>query len=78
MDAAGSLALAKPEEVGLSAARLARLTDALSADIERKLLPGAVALIARRGRIAYWRRWVCATRRPAARCARTPSSASIR
>src|SRR5262245_2582689 len=53
MDTPGSLASSKPEAVGLSAARLARLTGALSADIERKLLPGAVALIARRGRIAY-------------------------
>jgi len=53
MHATGSLPLDKPEAVGLSAARLARLTDALRADIERKLLPGAVALIARRGRIAY-------------------------
>jgi CubicO group peptidase (beta-lactamase class C family) len=53
MDITGSLSAAKPEAVGLSAARLARLTDALRSDIERKLLPGAVALIARRGRIAY-------------------------
>jgi CubicO group peptidase (beta-lactamase class C family) len=48
------LPFATPEEVGLSRARLTRLTDALRAEIERGRVPGAVALVARRGRIAYF------------------------
>jgi CubicO group peptidase (beta-lactamase class C family) len=42
----------KPEEVGLSSARLKRLTDTLRMDIDKGLVPGAVLLIARRGKIA--------------------------
>src|SRR3970040_118424 len=51
---ADSLPRAKPEEVGLSFARLERLGQILRADVERGRLPGAVVLIARRGRIAYF------------------------
>lgn len=43
----------EPEEVGLSPLALSRLTTALQREIERKRLPGAVAVIARRGKIAY-------------------------
>ena len=42
----------KPEDVGLSSARLKRLTDTLRTDIDKALVPGAVLLIARRGKIA--------------------------
>ena len=42
----------KPEDVGLSSTRLARIRDTLQADIDKDLVPGAVTLIARRGRIA--------------------------
>jgi len=45
---------AVPEEVGLSASRLGRLGEVLHGEIERGRLPGAVALIARRGRLAYF------------------------
>jgi CubicO group peptidase (beta-lactamase class C family) len=41
----------KPEDVGLSSARLQRLHDALKTDIDKGVVPGAVALIARRGKI---------------------------
>jgi CubicO group peptidase (beta-lactamase class C family) len=47
------LPLARPEEVGLSGAGLARLKAAFQAEIDKGLLPGAVVLIARAGRIAY-------------------------
>jgi len=43
----------KPEDVGLSSERLQRLTDTLKSDIDKGVVPGAVALIARRGKIAY-------------------------
>jgi CubicO group peptidase (beta-lactamase class C family) len=49
-----SLPLARPEQVGLSSDRLARLSDALRADIARHYIPGAVVLIARHGRIVHF------------------------
>jgi CubicO group peptidase (beta-lactamase class C family) len=45
---------APPEEVGLSSARLGRIRQALRAEVEEKKLPGAVALVARKGRVAYF------------------------
>ena len=42
----------KAEHVGLSSTRLKRLTDALRGDIDKGLLPGAVVLVARHGKIA--------------------------
>src|SRR6476469_7507361 len=42
----------KPEDVGLSSTRLKRLADTLRTDIDKALVPGAVLLIARRGKIA--------------------------
>jgi CubicO group peptidase (beta-lactamase class C family) len=43
----------KPEEVGFSSARLGRLTSACQADIDKGVIPGAVVLIARNGKVAY-------------------------
>jgi len=43
-----------PEEVGLSAPALDRLTQVFQSEVERNRLPGAVAVIARRGKIAYF------------------------
>lgn len=48
------LAHVAPEEIGLSSARLARLGEVLREEIERGRVPGAVALIARRGRVGYF------------------------
>jgi CubicO group peptidase (beta-lactamase class C family) len=45
---------ATPEDIGLSSPRLARLGSALRAEIERGRIPGAVALVARRGRLALF------------------------
>ena len=42
-----------PEQVGLSSARLARAAEIIRADVERRLIPGAVLLIARFGRVGY-------------------------
>jgi CubicO group peptidase (beta-lactamase class C family) len=42
---------AKPEEVGLSSERLARIAATLNADIEAGRIPGAVIAIARRGKL---------------------------
>jgi CubicO group peptidase (beta-lactamase class C family) len=50
---ASDLTTAKPEQVGLSSERLARITQVLRADVERGRIPGAVVVVARKGRIAY-------------------------
>src|SRR5258707_2287109 len=48
------LPLAAPEEIGLSSIRLARLGAVMRGEIERGRVPGAVALIARRGRLGFF------------------------
>ena len=48
------LPLAAPEELGLSSLRLARLGECLGREIERGRVPGAVALVARRGRLGFF------------------------
>ncbi len=48
------LPTASPTKVGLSPDRLHRLTDVLQSEIDSQRLPGAVALIARQGKIAYF------------------------
>jgi CubicO group peptidase (beta-lactamase class C family) len=52
--AADPLPRGKPDEVGLSSARLARIATVLNADIEAGKLPGAVIAIARRGKLVYF------------------------
>lgn len=47
------LTLASPESVGMSGERLAQIDRAVQAAIERKETLGAVALVARKGRIVY-------------------------
>lgn len=57
MDTAGIAALplpcAEPQALGFAADRLPRIAAALNAEIARNTLPGAVLMIARRGRLAY-------------------------
>jgi CubicO group peptidase (beta-lactamase class C family) len=48
------LPLAAPEEIGLSSAGLARLRAVLAGEVERRRVPGAVALVARRGRLGFF------------------------
>ena len=50
---AQQLSHAVPEEVGLSSARLERLSAVLTQYVEEEQLPGVVALVARKGRVAY-------------------------
>jgi len=45
---------AKPEAVGMSSERLARITAALSADVEAKKIPGAIVLVARHGKVVQF------------------------
>jgi CubicO group peptidase (beta-lactamase class C family) len=44
----------QPEEVGFSSQRLTRLTAAFQAEVDKGAIPGAVVLIARKGKVAYF------------------------
>jgi len=44
---------ARPEDVGLSTVRLQRLTDRMKQGVDKGEIPGAVVLVARRGKVAY-------------------------
>jgi CubicO group peptidase (beta-lactamase class C family) len=54
MTAHAPLPVATPEDVGLSTQRLACLTDALRSAVDTGLIPGAAALIYRRGKVGYF------------------------
>ena len=45
---------AKPESVGMSSARLARIGAALKSDVDKGRLPGAVVAVARKGKLVYY------------------------
>jgi CubicO group peptidase (beta-lactamase class C family) len=53
--AAATLPSAKPEEAGMSSRQLAFLDDIVSQAVSRKDFPGAVLLVARKGKIVYRR-----------------------
>src|SRR3954453_23940159 len=44
----------KPQALGLSPARLQRMSDALSREIDRGTIPGATIMVARRGQIGWF------------------------
>ena len=48
------LPTAKPEEVGLSSERLARIRTAMQRYVDKGLVPGVVTLVARRGRVVHF------------------------
>jgi CubicO group peptidase (beta-lactamase class C family) len=52
--AADPLPRAKPESVGMSSARLARIGAALKADVDKGRTPGAVIGVARKGKLVYF------------------------
>jgi hypothetical protein len=45
---------ARPEDAGMSSARLGEIAKTLDADIVRGRIPGAVVAIARRGKLVYF------------------------
>lgn len=51
---AAELPRAKPEDVGLSSERLGRIAEVMNAKVKAGEIPGYVALVARRGKIAYF------------------------
>ncbi len=51
---ADALPTATPEDVSLSSQKLARVTEVVKGEIAKGRYPGAVALVARRGKIAYF------------------------
>src|SRR5271166_4043563 len=52
---AESLGYTNPEDVGFSRERLDRIATTLNADIAKGVIPGATLLIARNGKIAYYK-----------------------
>ena len=52
--AAASLQESKPEDVGLSKERLARIHETIERHMSARQIAGAVTLVARKGRIAHW------------------------
>ena len=68
--AAGSIQVAKPEEVGFSSERLARIAETVKRHIDVHDIAGAVTLVARRGRIVQFEAYGLAdidTRKPMSR-----------
>ena len=51
---AGAVGTAKPEDVGMSSERLARVKEAVQRQIDAGALPGAVTLVARRGKVVHF------------------------
>ena len=49
-----SLPDAKPETIGLSTARLQRMSDAFKREVDKGTLPGATVMVARRGQIGWF------------------------
>src|SRR5262249_47445227 len=43
-----------PESIGLSSKRLQMITETLKADVDKGIIPGAVLMIARQGKIGYF------------------------
>ncbi len=56
---------AAPESVGLDAARLAKIDGVVEEAVERKLLPGAVVLVVRQGKVAFRKAYGLRSRQPA-------------
>src|SRR6266705_1130527 len=52
-ESSAKLTVATPDSVGMSSERLAKIDEAVLASIARKEPPGAVVLVARKGRIVY-------------------------
>ena len=50
---AQSLQPAKPEDVGMSSQRLAKIAEVFNQEIKDGKIPGAVIMIARKGKVAY-------------------------
>jgi len=54
IQAADPLPRAKPEEVGMSSEKLARIAEVINADVQKGRLPGAVIAVARKGKLVYY------------------------
>ena len=54
---ANGLPSAKPEDVGMSSERLARIGAAMEQHVAHGTMPGALAMIARHGKVVYFETW---------------------
>ena len=48
-----ALPIASPESVGMSGPRLEKISAAMQAEVDSKRLPGAVVMVARKGKLVY-------------------------
>ena len=48
-----ALPVASPESVGMSSQRMEKINTAMQAEIDSKRLPGAVVMVARKGKLVY-------------------------
>ena len=55
--ATDALPTAKPEQVGLSAERLARIDRAMEGHVDQGHFSGAIGMIVRRGKVGYFKTW---------------------
>lgn len=78
IQAQSTMAPAPPESVGLSSDRLARLTASFKKEVEDKKLPGAVMMVARKGKLAYVTAVGLRDPKAPTPCGPTPSSVSTR
>ena len=75
---AQSLPFAKPEAVGMSSDRLARLDAGMQAEVDSGRKAGVVAVVARRGQIVHFKVYGMAERESSTRMTTEICSASIR
>ena len=52
--AKSGLPTARPEDVGMSSERLARIRTGMQRYVDRGMVPGVVTLVARRGRVVHF------------------------
>ena len=52
--AADPLPRARPESVGMSSARLAKITEVLKSEVDKGRMPGTVVAVARKGKLVYF------------------------
>jgi CubicO group peptidase (beta-lactamase class C family) len=75
---AQELPTAKPESVGLSSERLERISGVVQHEIEDKRIAGAVTLVIRRGKVAWFKAQGMADREAGKGCRPMPCSVSAR
>ena len=72
--AAATLPGAKPQDVGMSSTRLARIHETIQSHIDAHDISGAVTLVARRGAVVHFEAHGLMDLEARSQCAKTPCS----